>query len=332
MHVFLSNLTPVLPCVLSPVVVSPSSFSRRRGWCPSVRCVDLSTPPSHHLPNDNKKPSPLLPSLHLPCSSACHYTSVQQHVPQSIWNLNYPSPPWTGCSGSPSLCCGDTRPLLCFSPALFLYVTSLFMANLEIGFFFISLHCCPFFSDAKSKVRGSLRRWLWFWSPLSHCPGCSCEMLKTFLFPLCQTSFSTLIANLSSCAFSWLDANAAQLADVDLDGTQAVVVWRIMTPRVFIPKVRVCVVWANGRSGLSSGTSSVIPLDDNDAAKVFAISFFLAQNPPYYRVDSHQQLTHRGNYQNLSFQNDPENKKDVGAGHHFLRFYPGSFHVFLVVF
>lgn len=180
MHVFLSNLTPVLPCVLSPVVVSPSSFSRRRGWCPSVRCVDLSTPPSHHLPNDNKKPSPLLPSLHLPCSSACHYTSVQQHVPQSIWNLNYPSPPWTGCSGSPSLCCGDTRPLLCFSPALFLYVTSLFMANLEIGFFFISLHCCPFFSDAKSKVRGSLRRWLWFWSPLSHCPGCSCEMLKTF--------------------------------------------------------------------------------------------------------------------------------------------------------
>lgn len=117
-HVSLQYLTPVLPCVLSPVVVS--SVSPPFPFCALSLClqeegvvsfckvcaIGLVNTPSHHLLNDTKKhaPSPLcLPATpHAPTLLTPPPQPLQQHVPQSIRNLNYPSPLWTGCSSSPS--------------------------------------------------------------------------------------------------------------------------------------------------------------------------------------------------------------------------------------
>lgn len=72
------------------------SVSRRRGLCPSVRCVSYRTRQQtrfFHLPNGYGKihPRPLSPATPRPPSRSRPH--AQQHVPQSIQNLSYPSSP-----------------------------------------------------------------------------------------------------------------------------------------------------------------------------------------------------------------------------------------------
>lgn len=151
MHVSLQYLTPVLPCVLSPVVVSPVSppfpscalslCLQEEGvvsFC-KVCAIGLVNTPSHHLPNDTKKARPLLPqclptipprsyaSHPTPSSSMCHRAYgiwITHHPSGQATQAHHPRRPWDSGSTHPI-------PFFIFSLLFFFNATFLSMANLE---------------------------------------------------------------------------------------------------------------------------------------------------------------------------------------------------------
>lgn len=163
-----SVFLPFLFCALSLCLQEEGVVS----FC-KVCVVGFVSTPFHHLPNNTKKKAHPLPPFHPSRLYASHPTPppqpLQQHVPQSIRNLNYPSPLWTGCSGSPSPALWGKwlkppDPIFIFS-VVFLGGGSVCHFSIRVKFrsvISILVHCSPFYSDVKSRVRGSLSCWLWF--------------------------------------------------------------------------------------------------------------------------------------------------------------------------
>lgn len=106
MHASLQYLTPVLPCVLSPVVllsVSPLFPSCALSLCLQeegvvsfckVCALGLVNSPSHHLPNDMSKHDPHPPPKHT------HVLPTTPHAPVLLtpYPLPLPKPPPAACA------------------------------------------------------------------------------------------------------------------------------------------------------------------------------------------------------------------------------------------